>query len=59
MRHQRVVIYQNKQSISVNGEYRGKSMPPLPQRALEGIIARILEKGDTNAYTIEKKGSAK
>ena len=23
-----VVIYQNKQSISVNGEYRGKSMLP-------------------------------
>lgn len=32
---------------------------PLPQRALEGIIARILEKGDTNAYTIEKKGIRK
>ena len=25
----------------------------------KGIIARILEKGDTNAYTIEKKGIRK
>ena len=25
----------------------------------QGIIARILEKGDTNAYTIEKKGIRK
>ena len=51
-----VVIYQNKQSISVNGEYRGKSMLPCHNERSKGIIARILEKGDTNAYTIEKKG---
>ena len=48
-----VVIYQNKQSISVNGEYRGKSMLPCHNERSKGIIARILEKGDTNAYTIE------
>lgn len=52
-----VVIYQNKQSISVNGEYRGKSMLPCHNERSKGIIARILEKGDTNAYTIEKKGN--
>ena len=54
-----VVIYQNKQSISVNGEYRGKSMLPCHNERSKGIIARILEKGDTNAYTIEKKGIRK
>lgn len=53
-----VIIYQNKQSISVNGDYRGKSMIPCHNERSKGIIARILEKGDTNAYTIEKKGSA-
>ena len=41
-----VIIYQNKQSISVNERSKG-------------IIARILEKGDTNAYTIKKKGIRK
>ena len=54
-----VVIYQNKQSISVNGEYRDKSMLPCHNERSKGIIARILEKGDTNAYTIEKKGIRK
>ena len=54
-----VVIYQNKQSISVNGDYRGKSMIPCHNERSKGIIARILEKGDTNAYTIEKKGIRK
>lgn len=39
-----VVIYQNKQSISVNGEYRGKSMLPCHNERSKGIIARILEK---------------
>ena len=54
-----VVIYQNKQSISVNGEYRGKRMLPCHNERSKGIIARILEKVDTNAYTIEKKGIRK
>ena len=44
-----VIIYQNKQSISVNGDYRGKSMIPCHNERSKGIIARILEKGDTNA----------
>lgn len=39
-----VVIYQNKQSISVNGEYCGKSMLPCHNERSKGIIARILEK---------------
>lgn len=34
-------------------------MLPCHNERSKGIIARILEKGDTNAYTIEKKGSAK
>ena len=53
-----VIIYQNKQSISVNGDYRGKSMIPATTSARRDH-ARILEKGDTNAYTIEKKGIRK
>lgn len=32
---------------------------PLHNERSKGIIARILEKGDTNAYTIEKKGIRK
>ena len=32
-----------------------KSMLPCHNERSKGIIARILEKGDTNAYTIEKK----
>ena len=34
-------------------------MLPLHNERSKGIIARILEKGDTNAYTIEKKGIRK
>lgn len=36
-----------------------KACSPCHNERSKGIIARILEKGDTNAYTIEKKGSAK
>ena len=55
-----VVIYQNKQSISVNGEYRGKSMLPCHNERSKGIIARILEKRRHEClHHREKKGSAK
>ena len=36
-----------------------KACSPATTSARRGIIARILEKGDTNAYTIEKKGIRK
>ncbi len=54
-----VVIYQNKQSISVNGEYRGKSMLPCHNERSKGIIARILEKATRMPTPSRKKGSAK
>ena len=36
-----------------------KACLPCHNERSKGIIARILEKGDTNAYTIEKKGIRK
>ena len=54
-----VVIYQNKQSISVNGEYRGKSMLPCHNERSREIIRRLLADGGTNVYTIEKNGVRK
>ena len=62
MRHQRVVIYQNKQSISVNGEYRGKSMLPCTTSARRGSIGpHPVEKGDQaeSLTPSEKKGIRK
>ena len=50
-----VVIYQNKQSISVNGSIAAKACSPCHNERSKGIIARILEKGDTNALHHREK----
>lgn len=54
-----VVLYQNKRSIEVNGDVRGKSMMPCHSARSREIINRLLTNGDNNAYTIEKRGLRK
>ena len=54
-----VIIYQNEQSVAVNGDMRDKSMIPCHSDRSKAIIARLLAEGSTNAYTIEKKGIRK
>lgn len=50
-----VVIYQNKPSIAVNGDVRGRSMIPCHNEHSRAIIDRLMREGGTNAYTIQKK----
>ena len=49
-----VVLYQNKRSIDVNGDVRGKSMLPCHSARSREIIQRLITEGTTNAYTIQK-----
>ena len=50
-----VIVYQNKRSVAVNGDMRGKCMLGCHNDRSRGIIARILSEGATNSYTISKK----
>lgn len=54
-----VVIYQNKQSISVNGEYRGKSMLPCHNERSKGSSPASSKKATRMPTPSRKKGSAK
>ncbi len=54
-----IVIYMNRQSIAVNGDKRGQSMLPCHNERSRAMIARLIEEGGVNAYTIEKKGVRK
>ncbi len=54
-----VVLYMNEQSVAVNGDVRGKSMIPCHSERSRAIIADLIEKGGTNAYTIDKRGIRK
>ena len=54
-----VVLYQNKRSIDVNGDVRGKSMLPCHSTRSREIIQRLITEGTTNAYTIQKNGLKK
>ncbi|HIX95943.1 MAG TPA: PAS domain-containing protein [Candidatus Alistipes avistercoris] len=56
---QGVVVYQNARSRAVNGDVRGRSMLPCHSERSRGIIARLLETGGKNVYTIEKRGVRK
>ena len=49
-----VVLYQNKRSIEVNGDVRGKSMIPCHSARSREIINRLITNGEVNAYTIQK-----
>ena len=50
---QGVVVYQNARSRAVNGDVRGRSMLPCHSERSRAIIARLLETGGKNVYTIE------
>ena len=54
-----VVLYQNKRSVEVNGDVRGKSMIPCHSARSREIINRLITNAETNAYTIEKRGLRK
>lgn len=54
-----VVLYQNKRSVEVNGDVRGKSMIPCHSTRSREIIQRLMTEGSVNAYTIEKRGLRK
>ena len=49
-----VVLYQNKRSVEVNGDVRGRSMIPCHSARSREIIQRLMSEGATNAYTIQK-----
>lgn len=49
-----VVLYQNKRSIEVNGDVRGRSMMPCHSARSREIIERLINKAENNAYTIQK-----
>ena len=53
------IVYQNDRSLDVNGDMRGRCMLGCHNDRSRGIIARILEEGMTNSYTISKKGQRK
>ena len=50
-----VVLYQNKRSVEVNGDVRGRSMIPCHSARSREIIQRLMSEGATNAYTIQDK----
>ena len=50
-----VVLYQNKRSIEVNGDVRGKSMMPCHSARSREIINRLITNAESNAYTIQKR----
>ena len=54
-----VVLYQNKRSIEVNGDVRGRSMIPCHSERSRQSISRLMANAEVNAYTIEKRGVRK
>lgn len=54
-----IVLYQNDRSLAVNGDVRGRSLIPCHNDRSRAIIARLIEQGGRNVYTIEKKGVRK
>ena len=50
-----VVLYQNRRSVEVNGDVRGRSMIPCHSERSRQIISRLMSEGATNAYTIQKR----
>ena len=57
-----VIIYMNdkaKETFSKHGDLVGKSLLPCHNDNSRAIIARLLETGGTNAYTILKNGQKK
>ena len=57
-----VILYMNdkaKETFSKHGDLIGKSLIPCHNENSRAIIAKLLETGGTNAYTIEKNGLKK
>ena len=49
-----VVLYQNRRSVEVNGDVRGRSMIPCHSERSRQIINRLITNGENNCYTIQK-----
>lgn len=54
-----IVLYMNEKSIITNGDVLGQNLFGCHNPRSQEIIRRLLEKGETNSYTISKKGEKK
>ena len=57
-----VIIYMNdkaKETFAKHGDLVGKSLIPCHNENSRAIIAKLLETGGTNSYTISKNGQKK
>lgn len=57
-----IILYMNdkaKDTFAKNGDLIGKSLIPCHNENSRAIIAKLLETGGTNAYTIQKNGLKK
>ena len=57
-----VILYMNdkaKETFAKHGDLIGKSLMPCHNENSRAIIARLLETGGTNSYTIQKNGQKK
>ncbi len=56
-----VIKYMNDKSLAINGGSKmlGANLFPCHNERSQEIIRRLLEKGESNSYTIEKKGVKK
>ncbi|MBQ4499347.1 MAG: PAS sensor protein [Alistipes sp.] len=50
-----IVLYQNNRSVEVNGDVCGRSMLPCHSERSRQIIDRLINNGENNAYTIQKR----
>ncbi len=50
-----IVLYQNNRSVEVNGDVSGRSMLPCHSERSRQIIDRLINNGENNAYTIQKR----
>lgn len=53
------VVYQNQRAISALGDARGSNLQECHKPASWEAIQQMLTQGNSNAYTIEKKGVKK
>ena len=57
-----VILYMNdkaKETFAKHGDLIGKSLIPCHNENSRAIIAKLLETGGTNSYTIQKNGQKK
>ena len=57
-----IILYMNdkaKETFAKHGDLIGKSLIPCHNDNSRAIIAKLLETGGTNAYTIQKNGQKK